>query len=346
MHREKNEQIELLRVISCFLVVCIHVSNFYSRSYGKITDASYIFSIITNTFSRVAVPIFFMISGYLLISEYTVIKKSIKRVLHTAATLVLWSVIYYVWNLWYRQQEYDFSLLFKAPVKRHLWFLYAILGIYIALPFLQCLLKNMPPLLMKYFVILWFLIMTVNYGLALFDMQVTYQVPLIGNSCYLGYFIMGYLIRCFVGRIPVKHWECYLVATFSSVITVFATVVYSMERGMHVDRFLEYRNVLIAISAVCVFIAVMQRDKITLGSFSGKLVHGISRHSFTIYLSHILFLDVVKKECEIRELSAFVGIPVYTCLVFVVSYVFSVLFDGVCKGIKRKNRNMPGEKVR
>ena len=58
----------------------------------------------------------------------------------------------------------------------------------------------MPKLLMKYFVILWFLFLTSNYVLALWDMEVTYQVPLVGSSCYLGYFIMGYLIKCFKGR--------------------------------------------------------------------------------------------------------------------------------------------------
>lgn len=94
MKREKNYNIEALRVIACIMVICIHVSNYYSRAYGTISDASYIFSIIINGISRVAVPIFFMISGALLLDETLLVKKSVRRVGNTLAVLIVWSTIY------------------------------------------------------------------------------------------------------------------------------------------------------------------------------------------------------------------------------------------------------------
>ncbi len=338
MQKQRNEKIELLRVVSCLLVICIHVSNYYSRGYGEISEASYIISLIINGFSRIAVPIFFMISGYLLIHEQIAMKKSVKRVIGTAWILLLWSIIYYIWNQLYRNQPYDFRLLFEEPVKRHLWFLYAILGMYIVLPFLQCLLKNMSPLLMKYFVLLWFLFSTANYILALLDMEVTYQVPLVGSSCYLGYFIIGYLIRCFAGRIPIKEWECVLIAFFAGAITILATFFYSHKTDVHVERFFEYRNILIGIAAISVFVGVMQGKELYLKGIWVKIIQCISRHSLTIYLSHILFLDIIKKECNPRGLFSGIGIPLYVGIVFLVSLVFSVIFDNLSGWIRKKIR--------
>ena len=187
LSRERNYNIELLRVISCLLVVCIHVSNVYSRGYGEVSGGTYLFSLMTNCFSRVAVPIFFMISGYLLLDENVSLRKSVHRVVHTIVVLVFWSVLYYFWNIAYWGDRYDFKTLFEDPVKKHLWFLYAILGMYIALPFFQLLFKKMSRRLMEYFFLLWVFFLTLYYVLALADMEFTYMVPMVGNSSYLGY---------------------------------------------------------------------------------------------------------------------------------------------------------------
>ena len=51
------------------MVITIHVANVYSRSFGFISNKSYIFSLIYNTVSRISVPIFLMISGALLVDR-------------------------------------------------------------------------------------------------------------------------------------------------------------------------------------------------------------------------------------------------------------------------------------
>ena len=49
------------------LVIVIHMSNFYCRAYGDISNVSYLGATIFNGLARISVPIFFMISGALLI---------------------------------------------------------------------------------------------------------------------------------------------------------------------------------------------------------------------------------------------------------------------------------------
>ena len=67
--REKNYNIELIRTISFILVIVIHVTNYFCRAFGKINMGEYGFALILDTFARVSVPCFFMISGAMLLGR-------------------------------------------------------------------------------------------------------------------------------------------------------------------------------------------------------------------------------------------------------------------------------------
>lgn len=65
--REKKYNIEILRMISFVMVIVIHVSNYFCRAYGSISNGEYIYSLVINSLARVSVPCFFMMSGALLL---------------------------------------------------------------------------------------------------------------------------------------------------------------------------------------------------------------------------------------------------------------------------------------
>ena len=65
--KEKNYNLELVRMISFILVIAIHVSNYFCRAYGRIPQGEYLFSLVIDTVARLSVPCFFMISGALLL---------------------------------------------------------------------------------------------------------------------------------------------------------------------------------------------------------------------------------------------------------------------------------------
>ena len=67
--RTKDYNLELIRMASFVLVIAIHVSNYFCRAYGQISDGEYLFSLVIDTFARVSVPCFFMISGALLLGR-------------------------------------------------------------------------------------------------------------------------------------------------------------------------------------------------------------------------------------------------------------------------------------
>ena len=54
--KEREYAFDVLRVIAMIMVIIIHVSNVYTRSFNFIDTNSYLVSLIFNTISRVSVP--------------------------------------------------------------------------------------------------------------------------------------------------------------------------------------------------------------------------------------------------------------------------------------------------
>ena len=129
--------VDLVRVVGAFLVVVAHIS--YQGS-GSVLISSYYFVL-----SRVAVPLFFMVSGYLLLRKEEPYGDFFrKRALKVFVPFLIWSVIYLLW----KREGFDlpFSLklvasyilkIVRGPRENHLWFFYALIGLYLFTPILR-----------------------------------------------------------------------------------------------------------------------------------------------------------------------------------------------------------------
>ena len=47
--KEKNYNLELVRMVSFVLVIAIHVSNYFCRAFGEIPQGEYLFSLVIDT---------------------------------------------------------------------------------------------------------------------------------------------------------------------------------------------------------------------------------------------------------------------------------------------------------
>ena len=98
MKKTREYAFDILRVISMIMVIIIHVANVYCRSFDLIGNKSYLAALIFNTICRVSVPIFFMISGALLLDRNFNKSKYLKRVITYIILIVVWDIIYLVWD--------------------------------------------------------------------------------------------------------------------------------------------------------------------------------------------------------------------------------------------------------
>ena len=146
--------LDYVRVFACFLVMVVHASeNFYPgpgatdmagpQSYLA-SEADRLWVSVYDGFSRMAVPLFMIVSAYLLVptgkgqTMGQFYRKRFKRVLPPFLVfLVLYSTLPLLWGqLDAATAGRDLSrLLLNFPtLGGHLWFMYPLIGLYLFIP--------------------------------------------------------------------------------------------------------------------------------------------------------------------------------------------------------------------
>lgn len=320
--REKNYNLELIRMISFILVITIHVSNYFCRAYGEIPEREYLFALIIDTAARVSVPSFFMISGTLLLGRTESLEKHGSRIVRFLTALVVWSIIYYFWNTRYMKTEVDLKQIFYVPAEAHLWYLYAMIPIYLVLPFLQIMCNNMSRRLEKAFLVVATGAVLINFRSSLIDEELYYDLPLIGDRVYTYYLFLGYYICKYRKKIPVSQKMTVLIGLFSVAVSFGATLGATLAKGEHFEKELTYGSPFIILSAAAFFL-FMIRIKDAKYQPSEKIRHVIDLFcscSFGVYLIHILFLDYYKKHMTPSDLTAWIVIPGLVFIITILSF--------------------------
>lgn len=137
--REKKSYLEILRIISMFLVIVNHT---IAQVFLPIPPSLTWYAAVTYLFvCKVAVPVFLMISGITLLTKSYTMRKSLLRVGRMAATLLVISAGYYVTNQLGNGRALSVvefvKSIWKSPMSNALWYLYVYLGILLMLPILQ-----------------------------------------------------------------------------------------------------------------------------------------------------------------------------------------------------------------
>lgn len=141
--KEYNQTIDVLRIISILAVILIHTTTKTIETTG-LDVKNMPWALFLNQISRFAVPLFFMISGFVLQLNYpnhasylTYLKKRFNKIL---IPYVFWSLIYFL--LVYRQPIRNFFyVLLSGEASYQLYFIPTLLIFYLAFPFLHSIYK-------------------------------------------------------------------------------------------------------------------------------------------------------------------------------------------------------------
>lgn len=149
MNRRNLLHIEMLRIIAIYLVMFNHTGERGYTFFSLAQDSPlYWFYMFFSVACKAAVPIFFMISGALLLGkEESIGELYRKRVLRFLGILVVISFIYYVYDALKRGLEFSlqdyFTTMYSTQVSVALWFLYSYLAMLVMLPLLRLMVKGM-----------------------------------------------------------------------------------------------------------------------------------------------------------------------------------------------------------
>lgn len=327
---KRNFNFEILRAVSCLLVIAIHVSNIYNRSYPDLPASSYWTALGVNAVARVSVPLFFMLSGALLAGRAPELGKSFKRVGRYLGVTAAWVLFYLVWTAVYLHDRYDFRKLLAVPPSTHLWFLYAILAIYLALPLIQALTAKLDesPALTGWMLGLLALSVWGEYLLSFTPLDTKYGIPLVSGGRYLLFFLAGHVLHVNRARIRLRTRTLVSLVVGASLGSMLLTGCLTLAEGVHNEHIFEYRNPLIFTAAAAAFVLIERIPADRIGPrLRGAITH-IAANSLGIYLLHAVFLNIARQELDMPALPAACGIPLFVAAIFLVT-------DGLVSVLRR-----------
>lgn len=325
--------LDLLRICACFMVILLHVAAFQFYAVSPSGEEWRVFNFY-DTLSRSCVPLFFMISGHLFLSRKDPINLSrlfSKNILKLFFLYLLWSALYALDTVGLSALgcEGVLSSIYTTFLtsKYHLWYLPAMIGLYLLAPFVQGAAQHWEGKFLRYFCVLFFfciifynticLLSKIHQGpfLSFFESLSVFSPPF---SYPLGYFVLGYAL----GRhqfSTVKWWQP--LSAFFALVCVFTFLNhrYALFTGAASTILYNYDLLPAFAEAVCLFVLFRKLPTETLSDRSKALILTVSKCTLGIYLLHIFVLEHLQATFHISPTSfqPWLSVPLITLLVFV-----------------------------
>jgi surface polysaccharide O-acyltransferase-like enzyme len=290
------------RAFAILLVVILHVAASLVDKVYAAGKLYWWFANFIDSAARISVPLFVLVSGTLLLDPRRSESLAVffrKRVIKVLLPLLGWSVIYLVWRIRYEGESFTLlqavlSIL-ENNVANHFWFLYMILGLYLAAPVLRVFTRTATDLEYKYFLVIWIVAVCLSPFLAhFFGISLSqYWVVVTGFS---GYFIAGYFFSQTSYSARLVRWAValYMIAL---LVTIAGTYLLLRKSGQYDSYFYEFLspNVIIMSLAAYLILRWLPYERIyTLLPWLHRSISVVCATSFGVYMVHVMLLSILK----------------------------------------------------
>lgn len=340
--------LDYVRVFACFLVMLVHASeNFYAgpgatdmagpQSYLA-TELDRLFVSLYDGFSRISVPLFMIVSAYLLApmkEGETMWSFYRNRALRILPPFICFMVLYCTLPLLWGQLDTATSLrdLARIPLNfptlaGHLWFMYPLLSLYLIIPVISPWLRKSTAKEELFFIALFALSTCMPY--------ITYFFGEIWGQCFWNQYHMLWYFSGFLGYLVLAHyirehltWNKtrrlivgYILFMIGSIAT-FLPFYLQATPGIIIDtpqleigwNFCNI-NVVIATAGIFLMFSTIGQKK------PNRLITETSKLSYGMYLMHIFWLGYwVSVFKEDLAMTSDIAIPVIAAATFVTCYL-------------------------
>ena len=329
----KKIYIEVLRCIAIFFVIFNHTEEYGFDLYKETAETlPYIIYLTISILCKAAVPIFFMISGAVLLGKEESIKTLYKkRVLKIFIVTFVASFLVFVFAMQKAEQleilfNVDTILIFfrkiyTEPIVIPYWFLYLYLAFLIMLPLLRNLVKNMKKESYYYLFAVYAVyklilpIIEQRFNVSLYEDSTIYLLE-INILCP----IIGYYCDHILDIKSINKKAKIIGTIFVICVTICAGVLTSLElkKTENVDAYIQYGDIVIA-GYVFILAKYIFSDK-KLPKVITKIILTIGCCSFGIYLLEIILRNVLFYEM-IKDLSPIIK-TMPACIIAVICTIF------------------------
>lgn len=312
---KRQYNIDALRLICAFLVVCIHCTHYSLREY-----------ILPIT--RVAVPIFFIISGYFLYSDNETLTKSriTKSIKKITKIYVISLVVFFIYALINGFITNNFNAVKVGPWKIfmfitncsslcfpydfHLWFLIALIQGLILFHLVLVYIKRYTKISM----IISLIFILFNPVLENMNINIMNKITFIPFSKVIflsfPYLVIGYYIK----------YNHYKIVSKLLWIPLFIFAIFSIFEGSNHNMGNYFSTPFLSITVFYLFQGIKEINKKNIIEFLGKLGE---KHSLFIYISHVIIIKLLNlMNCNTNPF-----------VIFIISLLCSYLFSYI-KNIK------------
>jgi surface polysaccharide O-acyltransferase-like enzyme len=331
--------VDFVRVTASFLVVVIHSAAPLVGKYDNTSAAYWWAGNVYDSLARVCVPLFFMLTGYLLLGkEEPPAEYFKKRAGKLLIPLLVWSIFYVLWKHFVERSETItpsslYSLPF-TPAYYHLWFFYAIIGLYLIVPVLRIIARNGLNGILYYFTALWFIAVAVIPFIEK-TAAITSHIDLKMASGHAGYLVLGYIARDL--RIDKRGLILALaVIPISLLTTIIGTFFLTLKNNGEFDGyFYDFISPNVIIYSVAVFVILKHiLEKVAFANKQKTALTALSSVSFGIYLIHPVILYILKAGWLFFSLDAFsfnaaFGVLLIATLTYTISAVIIFILQKI-----------------
>lgn len=330
--------LDILRVIAICGVILIHVSAVGLTD--KVGTQMFAVSLVYNSITRWAVPLFFMISGAVFLrpdKEYgfeIMIKRYILKILFP---LLVWGGIYSLFDMYLYGNVTIKSIMvvawnvFSNHSGYHLWYLYALFSLYLMVPVFRIIVSNTTKSQQIFIILSW---MILSLGVSQFNyitdalslpLTLDWYFPML--TSWAGYFFLGYFLHAH--KINEKM-NCFIIIEGCVILVLCSScnVIISCIKGFKFDGFMPQNGLTACIGAIAVFLFVKQMCKKEIAGAMRKRIYLLVPNVFGVYLVHVLVNSFMFHICQFKLdiLHPVIAIPFYGMIVLGISYCVVVLF--------------------
>ena len=321
--------LDVTRAIAILFVVFTHV-------HEQVGVDSYIIQAIFYDIDRLGVPLFFMLSGALVLPKIVNINMWVfyrKRIPQFIFLLFFYSFLttfiqkaFSNIPIWQSLKE---SFVFTNGIypantggAHHLWFMYTIIELYLIAPFLGKLLERLSNREILFFLVISiFLTQFKDSLIGGFRIEVDF-IQRLGSDFlggYLNFFVIGYLL--IYRRINLS--------LLSSLALFLFPILFSLLRELHKSEFIGvFHWYSSSLSILLSSVGLLSLIRIAFENTQKSIfIEGISLYSFGIYLSHYIFIYIFKEIIDFSIFSFWERLIVLYIPSFVSAYIFTWLLS-------------------
>jgi surface polysaccharide O-acyltransferase-like enzyme len=328
--------LNVLRIFACLMVLTVHSGEFfYIGDRGQIIRDNYVWVNNYGSFMRACVPLFVMISGYLLLpikEEAKIFYK--RRFTRLLIPFLFWSAMYAIIpyllgtstisQMWH--DLYIIPINF-APSAGHLWFVYMFIGVYLFIPIFSPWVQTASKRSKQFFLLIWAITLCFPYIKTIYP-EVFGEA--FWNKYNTGYYFSGYIGYLLLGNYIKEHVTLsksaelisglvIIIIGYTITNLVFAHQLPFAKDIPELELSWSFCTINVALMATGLFLIfrVISFKSAAAESFFAK----VSGLTYGMYLAHILVLIQISRIMNMWLHDVVLLIPAMAISTFLVTYI-------------------------